>query len=776
MLRVRYSRLRSSNSVYKAMEASKRFEVDDKIDSDSSETQEVVTPLIKGIIFKEPVDTEATLPRFFSLDETLLNHRLLMGDINFDTYLHSMIEISYGFRQAYQRYKTKLSRLATEHLLTSYWADKIEVFDAIGNSKVYYLQDITEVARVQKERAQVEALEKESKERVLIEEPQTKGFKVEVSVKEPQVEELVKEPQVVEPEKSVTEELIEEEQTVNLQVTEPPENIKGTEELQATEPTDSDLDKELCYDELECKFGKISKKKQGTKTVSKKKKKVRAVKYNLFGNDFSAARDRSLLFYFIGRIENPQNLLSAIECKSGLSLSIKELNQRVRKNTDSHLQYTRKKVLIENTSVISPDCMFLLVNLGLRGKLSDLPLYILFFRSAPNARFICQGRVESLEAYSAHVLNPDKITRIVNGTLVEDTPKEPVKKVVIKEEVTIKEEVVTEESFQGTDETLIPSNPDFSEDDIFSVSDMDDWLKCDESKSSYSETGSTVLEYSSRICKKPEVVKCDFVVGVSISFYKFLGTRLLNCWLSDNVYKCNIYLQILLARFEGKMRTNNLIEGTHYLKSSNGKNYIINSGLLDIFGNDIYFSFRYTRIPKDNQYDEVQFQSLDVLTNVRTAKHLGCNATLSDLYQLEPIRLWDKGDEVFSAKLDEFDFLSMERLLHVTYERRHRYPEAVSSLSADRLFAFIKDSIKIAVKISQIDSEYVKPIFYPCDVTGLEYFIPVHIFSSLSEEPELGVIVNKDLNGVWNVMTVLPYDVLLNNHKMLTIYSSRGRC
>lgn len=791
MLRVRYSRLRSSNSVYKAMTANRRFDIDDKLDSES---QGVVTPLVKGIIFKEPVDTEPTLPRFFSLEETLLNHRLLSGDIGSEEYLRSMIEISYGFKQAYQGYKTKLSRLATENLLTSYWADKIEVFDTIGNSKVYYLQDITEVARVHKERAKVEVLEKGQKERVLNEEPKTEEpvpveSQVCEPVKESRVEELVGEPQVVESEEPVSVEPTEEEQKINLQVTEPTEDkdIKGTEEAeesQATEPIDSvsTEDKELCYDELECKFGRISKKKQGTKTISKKKKKVRAVKYNLFGNDFSVARDKSVLFYFIGKIENHQNLLSAIECKSGLSLSIKELNQRVRKNTDSHLQYTRKKVLIEDTSVISPDCMYLLINLGLRGKLSDLPLYILFFRSTSNSRFICQGRVESLEAYNAHVLNPEKNTRVVNGTLVEDTPREPVNKVVTKEKVVVQEEAVTQtssrvqDSLEGTDETPTTCSSDSLEDDMFSVSDMDEWLKCEESKSSYSDAGSTVLEYSSRICRKPETVKCSFVVNVSPNFYKSLGTRLLDCWLSDNVYKCNIYLQILLARFESKMYTNNLIEGTHYLKSSNGRHYIINSGLLDIFGNDIYFSFRYTRIPKDNQYDEVQFHSLDVLSNIRTAKHLGCNVTLSDLYQLNPIRLWDKGVEVFSAKVEEFDFLSMERLLHVTHERRHRYPEAVSSLSADRLFTFIKDSIRLAVKISKIDSEYVKPIFYPCDVTGLEYFIPVHIFSSLSEEPELGVIVNKDSNGVWNVMTVLPYDVLLNNHKMLTIYSSRGRC
>lgn len=741
-------------------------------------------------------ETYTSFPKLVDTAFTVLNAKFVNKEIDFEKYVSSLLRLSFYHREMYAKYSKGLGKALFDNPLNFVGSDKIFIFDFWGGFKTYNLKDLTEESRLRREKkrgSMIQELKKafegtdskatEQEGTVSDTEPNPKpkkscimelngeevrslkGTKQEVGAKEPSVEDNKGTIEVKEPEKEGTVEAKEPEaSTEEVKETTP---SKGTETEEVTESQTSLITENLDYDEVEAKLERKTeirdnKRKQQKKVTvpkpEKKKNTTKTVKGNFFGDDFSSARDKSILFYFVGRVESTVNLLSAIECKSGTTLSIRELNQRVRRNTNYHLQFTENKVQIMDTDSISPDCRYLLLNLNLRGRLSDLPLYILFFRTSSDAKFICQGRVESLEAYKAHVLNPDKVIRVEGSSLVEEE--------IIKGTVEAPEEEI-EESEDSTDESVS---------DMSSISDIDsiteEWIKSEGSDNSYSKAGTTVLEYSSYISRKPEMLKCNFTINIPFSFYRNLGCRMLDCWLSDNVYKCNIYLQILLARFESKMHLNELVEGTHYLKSSNGRNYIINSGLLDIFGNDIFISFKYMKSPKKG----VQYSGLDVVTGLKMVKHLGCDLSLLDLYKLEAIRLWDKGFEIFDAKIEDFDFLSMERLLHVTHERSYRYPGAVANLPVDRLFNYIKDSVKMAVKISQIDSEYVKPIFYPCDITKLEYFIPVHIFTSLSEEPELGVIVNKDSSGVWSVMTVLPYDVLLNNHRMLTIYSSRGRC
>lgn len=744
-------------------------------------------------------ETYTSFPKLFDTAFTVLNAKFVNKEIDFEKYVSSLLKLSFCHREMYAKYSKGLGKALFDNPLNFVGSDKIFIFDFWRGFKNYNLKDLTEESRLQREQKKggmIQELKKalEGTDSKATEQEGTftdtkpspkpkkscimelnekglefhsiKGTKQEIRATEPSVEDSKGTEITVEVKEPRDKGTVEAKEPV-ASTEEVKEQTKGTETEEVTEPQTSSTTESIDYYEVEAKLErktevKDSKRKQQKKvTVSKpekKKKLTKTSKGNFFGDDFSSARDKSILFYFVGRVESTVNLLSAIECKSGTTLSIRELNQRVRRNTNYHLQFTENKVQIKDTDSISPDCRYLLLNLNLKGRLSDLPLYILFFRTSSDAKFICQGRVESLEAYKAHVLNPDKVVRVEGNSLVE------------------------EEIIEGTDEVLeveieeLEASTDESISDMSSISDIDSitegWIKSEGSDNSYSKAGTTVLEYNSYISRKPEMLKCNFTINIPFSFYRNLGCRMLDCWLSDNVYKCNIYLQILLARFESKMYLNELIEGTHYLKSSNGRNYIINSGLLDIFGNDIFISFKYMKSPKKG----VQYSALDVVTGLKMVKHLGCDFSLLDLYRLEAIRLWDKGFEIFDAKMEDFDFISMERLLHVTRERSYRYPGAVANLPVDRLFNYIKDSVKMAVKISQIDSEYVKPIFYPCDITKLEYFIPVHIFTSLSEEPELGVIVNKDSSGVWSVMTVLPYDVLLNNHRMLTIYSSRGRC
>lgn len=730
----------------------------------------------------------ASFPKFFPTVETVLFDRFAKGELTINTFTVELCSISYCYRQLFYSFCDKLGIPHNLELDTikKRFSNGIRIFDYYEGSKTYALVNITEQARKHREKIALEVKEKEQKK-------QEGTYVEEVTSIEQEVNRVLDTDDKIEWKVEEPESQVEIEQADTNSELEVP-----TEESMVTEPDEEDAtsiseELEIEYDDLETSLEKkaeakaANKKKKSKTKASKpvqkqervlKKKKKKVEKNNFFGNDFSVARDKNVLFYFVGKIENQVNLLNAIECKTGAVYSIRDLNQRVRKNTGCHLQYTKEKVLIQDNTSVSSDCRYLLLNLSLTGKVSDLPLYILFFRNASNARFICQGRVESLDAYKAHILNPYKDIQIVKNTLVENILKEPktsIKAESLKEGLQVIQDKGIEKVVEKEDLNMPDLETQTSVDDMISITDIDtmteEWIQSEKSESKYSKAGSATLNYSTYIGRRPQVARCNVTIGVSSNFYRTLGNRMLPCWLSDNVYKCNIFLEILLGRFESKFFLKELTSGVHYLRNSKHTYYIINSGLVDVFGNDIFFSFKCTRAE-----NKVHFSCLDIVTSIKSAQTLNFNISLLELYQLKAISLWDKGTEYFDAKMEDFDFLSMERLLHVTQERSYRYPSTVSKLSVDRLFTYIKDSIKIAVRLSKVDAEYVKPIFYPCDVTRLEYFIPVHIFTNISEQPELGVIVNKDPDGIWNVMTVLPYEVLLTNHRMLTIYSSRGRC
>ena len=725
----------------------------------------------------------SSFPGYVSLVEAVLFDKYASGELTVNTFTVELCSVSYCYRQLFYSFCDRTGRPHNLETAKTRFSNGICIFDYYEGCKTYALVNITEQARKHREQVALEVKEKEQQkqEGTYVEEVTSIEQEVNrVLDTDDKIEWKVEEPK---PEQAIT----------NSELEVP------TEESTVTEPDEEDAtsiseELEIEYDDLETSLekkaeSKAANKKKKSKTKASKsvqkqervpKRKKKAEKNNFFGNDFSVARDKNVLFYFVGKIENQVNLLNAIECKTGVVCSIRELNQRVRKNTGSHLQYTKEKVLIQDNTSISTDCRYLLLNLSLTGKVSDLPLYILFFRNASNARFICQGRVESLDAYKVHILNPYKDIQVVKNTLVENILKEPKTAIradsIKKGMQAIQEKAVEVEKAVEKEDLNIPDmETQTSVDDMISITDIDtmteEWIQSEKSESKYSKAGSATLNYSTYIGRRPQVARCNVTIGVSSNFYRTLGNRMLPCWLSDNVYKCNIFLEILLGRFESKFFLKELTYGVHYLRNSKHTYYIINSGLVDVFGNDIFFSFKCTRAE-----NKVHFSCLDIVTSIKSAQALNFNISLLELYQLKAISLWDKGTEYFDAKMEDFDFLSMERLLHVTQERSYRYPSTVSKLSVDRLFTYIKDSIKIAVRLSKVDAEYVKPIFYPCDVTRLEYFIPVHIFTNISEQPELGVIVNKDPDGIWNVMTVLPYEVLLTNHRMLTIYSSRGRC
>jgi hypothetical protein len=187
---------------------------------------------------------------------------------------------------------------------------------------------------------------------------------------------------------------------------------------------------------------------------------------------------------------------------------------------------------------------------------------------------------------------------------------------------------------------------------------------------------------------------------------------------------------------------------TEYYIQNKAGSVIINTGLFDSFGNDIRLMYR-KHLGK-NSY--VVYKRID-----DKAGALEENFSKEDLRRkLKSISFFDGDNKVVKeVTIDDFD-ISSRSLEHIIEERADRFPDSVKSLSKDQLADKINASLNKGVKMLERDSFYAKPI-YSTKLRTITWCLPLHIFTSLSEAPELVLIFRED-NGFYTIKTVLPYD------------------
>ena len=106
-------------------------------------------------------------------------------------------------------------------------------------------------------------------------------------------------------------------------------------------------------------------------------------------------------------------------------------------------------------------------------------------------------------------------------------------------------------------------------------------------------------------------------------------------------------------------------------------------------------------------------------------------------------------------------------MTHCIVERRDRFPEEIRNYSDDLLYSELIKSVETGINLSKYDSSYVKP-FYSIKHNKIHFVIPFHSGNTLRGKPELGIVVAKFNNtGLWQIMTVLDYNMVLRNTKIL---------
>lgn len=217
---------------------------------------------------------------------------------------------------------------------------------------------------------------------------------------------------------------------------------------------------------------------------------------------------------------------------------------------------------------------------------------------------------------------------------------------------------------------------------------------------------------------------------------------MINNWKSIN--GLDRYIKIVGARIA------QLIEQkkTDYYLLNNIKSAVVNTGLLDKFGSDIYMIYR-----KHLSYGiYVPHKFVD---SKREYIYDGFIKDKSETVSLLPITFFNDGEIPFRATIDDFD-ITPRALYHIIEERKHRFPENVREMSDAALATKINNALDLGLKMQLRDSSFAKPSY--STLTGtISWMIPLHINREFTEEPEL-VLVLRKAGEFYEIKTILPYD------------------
>lgn len=217
------------------------------------------------------------------------------------------------------------------------------------------------------------------------------------------------------------------------------------------------------------------------------------------------------------------------------------------------------------------------------------------------------------------------------------------------------------------------------------------------------------------------------------------------------------YLSGLLGRIENL--TNQNAADSIIIYSDDQKYAIINSGLLDIFGNDIKIRYK---------TDGQNFYEPAVVESTTQLKQMGFNK-----FDVNVVQFFDKiNDVIFDRKvsISDFDFSDSYRLTHVIQTRIDRLTGKVSEMREIEILARIKNSVEYALKVAKIDYNYIIPQ-YSIKGNKIQFLIPLFIDLDFTAIPN-GVLVVECIDGLWMPMTLLSIDEASKNARLVNKVST----
>ena len=234
-------------------------------------------------------------------------------------------------------------------------------------------------------------------------------------------------------------------------------------------------------------------------------------------------------------------------------------------------------------------------------------------------------------------------------------------------------------------------------------------------------------------------------------------------WMFDNKPRLSFYLKgicLMVWYNQYKDKDNTSTKGNGYTYSKDRTKAVINTGLLDKFGNFIYLVDHTPLVP----------DFLDKRVHIMVDKYslIKFGFELIDIRNLpEPIRIVDDlRSLVFDANIEDFDLDDDFHLQHIINERRYRFPEKYKNASDMELCNKIKNAIIQGVKISKLDTRYAIPT-YDFSRHNVQFLLPLYLDNSLDKTAELAIVVGR-YNEMWKIYTVLLINDAYDDARLLS--------
>lgn len=231
-------------------------------------------------------------------------------------------------------------------------------------------------------------------------------------------------------------------------------------------------------------------------------------------------------------------------------------------------------------------------------------------------------------------------------------------------------------------------------------------------------------------------------------------------WKANNGKPLLEYIKGLIACVENYKKRYR--KGTNgFAMSENGKKLLVNTGLIDTYGNFIYV-IDHTASTAFGQFKK------KVLTIAKSKSSL-----LDEGFSLETVKslpkkfkfVEDKKELIFDSTIDEFDLIDTEHLNHIINERRSRFPKKYANENCKNLADKIKISIEQAIELQEADYKYIVPM-YNLTTQEIEFLIPLHLDTTYGQKPELCIIIARK-NNLWKIFTIISADLAYCNARLI---------
>lgn len=229
---------------------------------------------------------------------------------------------------------------------------------------------------------------------------------------------------------------------------------------------------------------------------------------------------------------------------------------------------------------------------------------------------------------------------------------------------------------------------------------------------------------------------------------------------NNNKNRLGFYLKAVCLVIWRDITKTKQIKGKGYVLSNDGKHMIINTGLLDKYGNYIYLL--------DSTPMVIDFYDKKVFIVNTKASLFEFNFSAEYIKNLpEPISVVDdKSKLVFNASIKDIDLNDTLHLAHIILDRIDRFPKKFRSESPLNLAMRVKEAISRAVLISKNDCRYIVPK-YDFSHDDIQFLIPFHLETNIESRPELAIVIGKN-GSMWTVYTVLYTDDAYDDARLIS--------